>query len=221
MGCRVFVALGLSLAFCLTPAAALAEEGEGGLGLKGEAEAKEKVGEAGGAEVSVRSTGDAVTVAKVMSRMAATGYGAGGAVTVIGVSWKDLCMSPCTFKLEPGMHEIMVYGDGVSGASQKFDFREGKHHLLVKPGSSALSLGGVWVTALGVTAGVLGATFLIIDADEYPWALPVTIGGAVGIGGGIAMIVAGSTSLAKDPAPPAASRGRRLATPTLSYSGRF
>jgi hypothetical protein len=221
MGCRVFVALGLWLACVLTPGAALAEEGGGGLGLKGEAAPPSKEREAGGAEISVRSTGDSVTVAKVMSRMAATGYGAGGAVTVIGVAWKDICMSPCTFKLEPGMHEIMVYGSGVTGATEKFDFREGKHHLLVKPGSSALSLGGVWVTALGVTAGVLGATFLIIDADEYPWALPLTIGGAAGIGGGIAMMVAGSTSLAKDPAPPSASRARRLATPTLSYSGRF
>lgn len=114
-------------------------------------------------KVTVESSGDPVTVAEVSQRMMASGYGYRGAVTVAGVAWKDICISPCSFEMEPGLHEIMVYGDGVNGATKKFQLREGETRLSVDPGSRGLALGGVWTMTLGIVALVTGGTFMLLD----------------------------------------------------------
>jgi hypothetical protein len=215
MGHSVVTALGIAALISLTSALSNAQEVV--------VQPPNAAGSGQPAEVTVQSTGEAVTIAKVTDRMAATGYGVGGTVTVLGVAWKDLCMSPCTFKIDPGMHELMVYGPGVTGTSEKFDLRSGKHQLQVKPGSSALSTGGTWVFALGLAAFVTGATFLIIDADEYGWALPVTIGGAAGTGGGLAMMMLGRTSFEQVGSPTARASERAFArrTPAVGYRAQF
>jgi hypothetical protein len=147
------------------------------------------------ATVTVDSHGKPVTVARITDRMVAAGVGAGGSVVVAGIAWKDICISPCTFEIDAGLHELMVYGDGVTGATNKFDLRGGPAKLEVKPGSSALSTGGVWVTALGIVGITTGIVFMAIGDDIMAFqALPLTLisGGVTGLG--IGMIYGGNTS---------------------------
>ncbi len=159
------------------------------------------------ATVTVESTGDQVTVAQVTERMTATGVGSGGGtVTVMGMAYKDLCMSPCTFEIKPGMYELMVYGDGVTGASNRFQLRSGTNKLQADPGSAGLYMGGVWVTALGLVGMVLGGVFIAVSDDVMEFqALPLTLISAGVTTGGIVMIASGITSFEKvgsrEPAP--------------------
>jgi len=152
-----------------------------------------------------------VTVAKVTDRMVA----ASGNIVVSGIAWKDLCYSPCTFKLDPGLHELMIYGDGVTSVSKKFELKSGEQNLVVKPGSSALSTGGAWLAAFGIISVVVGGMFLFlftkttnyrcdidnscpeeqVESSTHKLALPFLIGGAVGTGAGIWMVSAGRTSI--------------------------
>ncbi len=149
----------------------------------------------GKANVTVESIGRSVTVAQVTNRMMATGYGAGGTVTVAGASWKDICMTPCSFEIKPGLYELMVYGNGATGATNKFDLRGGPAKLRVAPGSAALSVGGIWLTAFGIVGVILGGTFLAISDDKMAFqALPLTLISTGVTGLGIGMIYWGNTS---------------------------
>jgi len=211
-------ALLASATFLLGAGPLFAAESSADSGANGGAEVK------GGGEkaiVTVESTGDAVTVAQVTGRMAATGVGAGGTVVVAGMAWKDLCMSPCTFEIEPGLYELMVYGGGVTGASNKFDLKSGPHKLRVEPGSAALSTGGLWVTALGVVGVVLGVTFMIIGDDIMEFqALPLTVisGGATGLG--IGMLYWGNTSFERVGSSATPPRGGAAARAQVGFGLR-
>jgi hypothetical protein len=192
-------ALATSLSF-----SALAEDAPpaGGLGLSGDSpQSDEPVvhGDSGGpAVVTVESAGAPVTVAQIVSRMSATGVGAGGTVTVVGVAYKDLCVTPCTFEVKPGLHEIGVHGNGVSGATNQFDLRSGPHKIRANPGSSGVAFGGYALAVLGGTALILGTVFIFIADDIMDFqALPLTLIGAGTTGLGIGMMFAGSTSLDK------------------------
>jgi hypothetical protein len=180
---------------CLTgPAPLLAAESTTDSPSDGGAEVKREGGDQK-ASVTVESTGETVTVAQVTDRMVATGMAAGTAVTVAGMAYKDLCRSPCTFEIEPGLYEFMVYGDGVTGASNKFDLRSGPNKLRVEPGSSGVSTGGLWLTALGIVGVVVGVTFMAVGDDVMDFqALPLTLvsGGVTGLG--IGMLYWGNTS---------------------------
>ncbi len=190
------------------------------------------------AAVEVRSAGDPVTVAEITGHVVASS----GTVVVQGAAWKDICVSPCSFKLDPGLHEILVYGDGVASAVQKYDLKAGQHALLVKPGSSALETGGAYVTAAGILTTLMGAMFLVLftETTEYhcdvdpscpesttqsgtrKLAFPFLIGGLAGTGLGIGMFVAGHTTLGLDPAGSSAgskTAGLREAPLGLTYRG--
>jgi hypothetical protein len=189
--------------------------------------------------VKVRSTGAVVTVARVTDRMiAASGY-----AVVRGVAWKDLCNSPCTFKLDPGLHEIMVYGDGVTSVTKKFDLKGGEQNFVVKPGSSLLSTGGAWLAAFGILTVVIGGMFLFlfttetkyrcdidnscpeeeVESTTHKLALPFLIGGAVGTGAGIWMTTAGNTSIEPEGAATAFQRPTNVQRNAfgLKYSGTW
>ncbi len=187
--------LGLAVAFLALARPALADEAAEPAGD----DAAVVVGkETGKAVVTVESSGTAVTVAQITDRMAATGYGAGGTVTVVGVAYRDLCVTPCTFEIKPGLHEIGVHGDGVSGATEQFDLQSGPNKLRAAPGSAWLAYGGYVTTVIGGTGLVIGVVFLFVSDDvmDFP-ALPLTLIGAGTTGLGIGMMVAGSTSLDK------------------------
>jgi hypothetical protein len=156
-------------------------------------------GNSGGpAVVTVESSGKPVTVSQIVSRMSATGVGAGGTVTVIGVTYKDLCVTPCTFEIKPGLYEFGVHGSGVSGTTNQFDLRSGPQKLRADPGSSGVAIGGYLLTILGGVALTTGVIFLFVSDEimDFP-ALPLTLIGAGTTGVGIGMMFAGSTSLDK------------------------
>lgn len=184
-----------------------ASEGSGGLGLSGTTEeapaapSDEPVvyGQSGGpAVVTVESSGTPVTVSQIVSRMSATGVVAGGSVTVVGISYKDLCVTPCTFEVKPGLYELGVHGSGVSGTTNQFNLASGPHKLRADPGSSGVAIGGYLLTITGGVALLTGAVFLFVSDDimDFP-ALPLTLIGAGTTGLGIGMLIAGSTSLEK------------------------
>ena len=196
-------------------------------GARAEGLAEERPGPSaadGSAAVEVRSTGDRVTVAEITARVVA----ASGSVVVQGAAWRDLCISPCSFKLEPGLHELLVYGDGVASATRKFELGAGKHALLVKPGSAALETGGAYLTAAGILTTLTGALFFVIftESTEYhcevdpscpetkvtsgtkKLALPLVLGGVAGTGLGIGLFMAGHTEIGTETA---ASGGAHLA----------
>ena len=173
------------------------------------------------AVVTVGSSGPGVTLAKILNRTVGSGYASGVSVVIVGITYKDLCQLPCTVKLDPGFHELAVYGSGVTTASEKFDLGSGRHFLAVDPGSSGLVMGGWLLGTVGLGALIFGGVFLVADPDEFgSWALPVTLGGAAGAGAGIGMIIAGRTSLERVPAPPgaAARAGREV---VLGYRGEL
>jgi hypothetical protein len=199
-----FLAFTLSVSLSFT---ARAEDSapSGGLGLSGPApeasgpDSPVVRGDSGGpAVVTVESSGKPVTVSHIVSRMSATGVGVGGTVTVIGVTYKDLCMTPCTFEMKPGLYEFGVHGSGVSGTTNQFDLRSGPQKLRADPGSSGVAIGGYLLTVLGGVALTTGVVFLFVSDDimDFP-ALPLTLIGAGTTGLGIGMMFAGSTSLDK------------------------
>lgn len=149
--------------------------------------------------VSVRSTGKPVTVAIITDRAVGVGHVAGKVATVTTIHYQDICNSPCSFELDPGLRELVVYGDGVSSAGSKTNLAPGPNAFLVKPGSSALATGGYLAVALGLVAAGVGGTMLAIDSDSS-YALPLTLGGVAALGGGIAMWIGGSTSFKPEPA---------------------
>jgi hypothetical protein len=190
--------------------------------------------------VQVSSSGDKVIVSKVTGRMVA----AGGGVVVAGVRWQELCMSPCSLELDPGLHELMVYGDGISAATLKTDFAAGEHRVMADPGSSALQTGGTWLAAAGIVTGLMGVLFLFVGAETTEFdcetdpscpertvdsgtkklALPLIIGGAAGTGVGIGMMLAGRTSLEHEPRASASATPNRAwssAPLGLSYNGVY
>ena len=179
--------------------------------------------EGGPAVVTVESSGDPVTVAQITDRMTAQGMAGGQAVTVVGIAYRDLCVTPCTFEMKPGLSDLGVHGDGVTGASAQFDLRSGPQKLRVEPGSAGLAIGGWLTTVLGGSAMLTGVVFLIVSDDvmDFP-ALPLTLIGAGTTGLGIGMMVAGSTSLEKVgntlvPTEPKLARN----TPLVGLHGSF
>lgn len=163
-------------------------------------------------------------------------------MAVMGISWKDICISPCSFELDPGLHELMVYGDGISSTTGKFQLDPGSNDLLAKPGSSLVEWGGVWSTAFGIVAATMGVMFMFLfteitqynpdgsetktDSGTKKLALPLLLGGLWGTGLGIGMMIAGRTSLERDAYadPNAEHGGPNVASRTplgVSYSGRF
>jgi hypothetical protein len=178
------------------------------------APAPSETGSEKSALVSVRSTADSVTVAEITARMVA----ASGTVVVQGVAYRDLCNSPCSFKLEPGLHELAIYGEGVASTTRKFELKAGQNPLLVKPGSAALETGGAYLTAAGILTTLTGALFFVLftETTEYhcevdpscpesttasgtkKLALPLLLGGLAGTGLGIGLFVAGHSQFTTD-----------------------
>jgi hypothetical protein len=220
----LFTICGYTLALSPHAGAVGAESEAGSAEQPKKAESSATGGDSSKATVRVRSTGAPVTVAQITGRMAGAGVASGGqTVAVMGVSWKDLCISPCSFELDPGLHELMVYGDGIPSATKKLQLGQGQNDLLAKPGSSLMEWGGVWLTAFGIVAVSMGVMFMFLFTEDTDYksdgseiksesgtkklALPLLLGGLGGTGLGIGLIVAGGTSFDRDPHPGADRAG--------------
>jgi hypothetical protein len=170
--------------------------------------------------------------------MVVTNYGSAS-----GAAWKDICISPCSFKLDPGLHELMVYGDGIPSAIKKVDLTTGQRALLAKPGSSTLQWGGVTLTIFGILSATTGLMFMFlftettefhceidnscpeqtVESGTHKLALPLLLGGVAGTGLGIGMIALGKTSFEEEH-PRTAFRVPREAAATsfgITYRGNL
>jgi hypothetical protein len=137
----------------------------------------------------------------------------------VTVRYQDICKSPCSFQMDPGLRELVVYGDGVTGTSKKLELKPGPQGLVVKPGSSAAAISGYMLTILGGVSLAVGVTLLAVDSKSS-LALPMTIGGGVGLGGGIALWMVGSTSFEPD-ANASPSRSAAAKPLGVSLAGSF
>jgi hypothetical protein len=180
------------------------------------------------ATVAVESESPSVTVGVVTGRAFVA---ASNGATASGIAWKDACTTPCAFQVDPGMHELIVHGDGYVPATAQFTLRPGDNHFVVKPGSSAMRFGGWTALVLGATALTLGATFAAIGTTTYDsqgnatkstpsWAIPTAVLGGVGVAGGITLMALSSTSIERNestrattspPAPTGSTRAFGLA----------
>jgi len=167
--------------------------------------------EAPQARVHVRSTKTGLVVARITERMFVVG--AGGSVS--GIAWKDICMAPCEFQLEPGLHELMLKGEGHTPLVTQLNLVQGDQYFVARPGSSGLRFGGYTFAVLGLTVAVTGAVFLFLpQTDEFnlatmmfekpeprKWPLPLLLGGLGVTGIGIGMFIEGRSSFEPEAGP--------------------
>lgn len=184
---------------------------------------------AASARVHVRATKSGVIVARITQRMVVAGSGG----IAEGIAWKDLCIAPCEFEIEPGLHEIMVKGEGHLPAVRQFNLAPGDQYLVAKPGSRGFRLVGVMAVSLGLGAMVLGGLFMALpprdkfnattlefeEGSKPGWALPVLLGGVGLTGLGIGMVMVGGSSLDQESGPQQSSGG--MIPRAVSYRTSF
>jgi hypothetical protein len=129
-----------------------------------------------------------------------------------GEAWEDLCVAPCD-RVVPKNQTVRIAGDGITPSGNFVLQRDAK--LDVKTGSAGLRVGGFWLTGLGLTAAVLGGTFLALDARKTEFDSQGNMtkgepmidpginyallgGGVLAMAGGIAMIIASGTTVRDD-----------------------
>jgi len=163
------------------------------------------------ARVHVRSTKSGLVVARITERMFVSGAGGSAA----GIAWKDICMAPCQFELEPGLHELMLKGEGHTPLVRQLNLVPGDQYFVAKPGSMSLRFGGYGIATIGLTAALFGGLYLLLpQADEYNtmtnqfeepeprrWPLPILLGGLAVTGIGIGMFMAARSDFEPEAGP--------------------
>jgi hypothetical protein len=185
----------------------------------------------GKAVIDVRTDAPDLTIGRVTQKISVVAYGSGGTAVGGGIEWEDLCIAPCRLELEPGMHELIAYGDGYTPTMRRFQFREGEQTLDADPGSATLRWTGATLTVLGISALIVGGTMYGVAAatetEETPMdgmksaGLYTALGGAGGIALGVPLFIAGGSSLEDHPADRQAQSqaGRRALG--MAYTGSF
>jgi hypothetical protein len=149
------------------------------------------------ARVTVRSEEPDLVIGEVKSRAIASS----GNYTAVGMNWDERCTAPCSFELQPGLRELVFRSPNLF-FFKEMRVRPGENNLYVDRGSPAMRITGNTLAVLGVLSLVVGGSILITravvpetDSDGKPnsfrekttWALPLTIGGAVGMAGGLTL----------------------------------
>ncbi len=167
------------------------------------------------ATVHVESTGSNTIVSLLESQVSIVGSNGASAH---GVSWKEVCLAPCSFKLEPGIHNVMVYGDGPASV-MKINLSEGEQtQLEVEPGSNALVVLGTILLYTAPTVALLGGLSYLAQDDPGIGTVAVALGGVAATGLGIGMIRWGATDFNQvSSAPPP----QQVTARTVTYSGTF
>ncbi len=165
------------------------------------------------ARVHVRSKKPGLTVSVITQRAVASGSNGGSASAV---SYKDLCVTPCSFSVETGIKEVMVYGRGPT-VIRKLNLQGGEDTFLAaESGSMPLTYGGGVVFLTGAVSVIVGGASLIADSDSS-WALPTLLLGTGGVGLGYGMMQMGRSHLEVEEGP----QGHSGATKVVRYSGTF
>lgn len=174
------------------------------------------------ARVHVRSETAGVVVSRITAR--AMFAGSNGA-TAAGMGWEELCIAPCSFELDAGLSEIMISGVGPV-ATHKISLEGGKDsYLVARPGSTGLLYGGYGIASLGLTAAILGSTFMVVGTHDYDtgerstpgWSIAALVGGLGATGLGIGMMYKARSHLDRESRPDQGSMVNRA----VSLSGTF
>jgi hypothetical protein len=194
------------------------------------------------APVFIRSTRPNVTIGQVLARHTfntfSTVFVGPNVITTpavaSGLSWRNLCVTPCRLELPLGRHELYVGGESYRKKVVEVDVTAANdNHFVAKPGDLGLWVFGLIVLCGGLASFVTGLTALMIgqhsgdtygfDTVTHPaWMWGITIGGVAGaILGGVAMYGAGSTTLERDTEPPQRQAGSPPRAPALRYAGSF
>lgn len=163
-------------------------------------------------------------------------YGAGSNGTTISItSWKNLCVAPCAFDVPAGRQTLLFRRDGSPSAAYSAIIRPGETRLTVKPGVSAPYTLGATLAVLGGVAIITGASLWGVgslaktegkESGTVGVGKYLVLGGAVGLGGGIALMLTTGTDVeAKQPDGPRAFRPQPPTSASralgVSYSGAF
>lgn len=149
------------------------------------------------AKVNIRSDEPDTVVGLVKGRS----FAVGGGVMVAGVGWDEKCTAPCSFEAQSGFRELVF-------RSPNFMFfhetrlRPGDNNFYIDPGNRGMRIAGNTLSVLGMLSFITGGVILLTrsflpenESDGSPnkfrekttWALPLTIGGGVALGGGITL----------------------------------
>lgn len=150
-----------------------------------------------------------------------TSYAQGGGYAIAVQHSQAICGTPCDTVIDGTRgQQFVVVGDGVP-ESEPFVLsdRQGDASLYVDPGSTGMQVGGAWMGGIGIIAMLTGGVFLLTGAlvaetdttgsasgmgDDFMLAGGISLGaGTALLGGGIALMIAGSTdvNLQSTPAP--------------------
>ncbi|MBX2803521.1 MAG: hypothetical protein KTR31_37920 [Myxococcales bacterium] len=146
------------------------------------------------ARVTVTSKQKGMKVVEITGR----GRGSFGTTTVLATYYRNICKTPCSFEIDPGLVEIGAMGKFTRLGSKEYELTAGTHtNLVVKPRSNALIIGGVAASTLGsalamfsMSRAIQSCNPLIIDsvADcerRRRAAMPGLVGGTVMVAGSI------------------------------------
>lgn len=154
-----------------------------------------------GATAHIESVRPMVTVAMVTGRGTGVATGAGGTATASFMDYKDVCMTPCDVPLDPGLRELVFYGDGHVPVTFKWDYKPGTTGIQVDTGKAGPRMAGMLLFSVGLTAALGGSIGFMLDGDystpekELPsYTLPLLGLGALGAGGGVALMMANRSS---------------------------
>jgi hypothetical protein len=152
------------------------------------------------AKASFASTAQAMTVAVIEGRATGTGYAGGTTVTVQTTYYRDLCVTPCTVELKPGIHEMVLYGNGRSPVSGKYSFSPSSQSTFqVEPRSNGLRTLSLLGAATGLTAALMGGLFYAIEGegDGKYRIMPASTEKQL-IGGGLVLTAVGGFGMVKN-----------------------
>lgn len=137
-------------------------------------------------EISAQKPG--YTFAVITGRAVASGVGGSASA----VAWEDVCITPCTAQITPGLREVLVYGKGSTASRLKLTLTETEPIKLearqgpvwARYAAYGLAVGGATVALLGG----LGMSDPCFSFDTEAECRAKRTNNAVMLGGGIAAV---------------------------------
>tara|TARA_R110002073_G_scaffold74100_5_gene181176 strand:- start:14078 stop:14962 length:885 start_codon:yes stop_codon:yes gene_type:complete len=152
----------------------------------------------GKAMIHIASDKAGLSVSRIRSRSVVV---ASNGMSASGAHWEELCLTPCSYQLDPGLHELVVSGQGPA-VSRKVQLAPNADiYLEAKPGSTPMVYGGFMLAYTGPAIVLTGITFLLLDSTSKSFSLGMIGGGAAATGLGVGLMSWGKSELNRVPGP--------------------
>jgi len=129
-------------------------------------------------------------------------------------AFKRVGITPVTFQLPPGRYLLEVESSDTTRGGMLLDMGQSPRRLLVDAGSDSTSMTGTLLMAVGVTAIAAGIVVLVGGStssegnlEKAKIVIPFFAGGALVLGGGIALFVVSRTDIEEEQHAPAQAAG--------------